>query len=187
MPSRLNDAGLYESVHIRGSYASSRRPHFNYFPFQLMAQCTRKFQQFHLRTLWKCLNMHAIAQCGQGRSFQQNTSRTGRQTGRRTNCSTCSLCTSWCTSQSTNGLRPIAKYEPTLSLCRWASNCMNGHQTNSSVCVMRNTWCTLWSFIITQQMDNVALSCLFAMANVTMHCRDGICRSGLWESLTHSH
>ena len=34
---------------------------------------------------------------------------------------------------------------------------------------------------VTQQMDNVALSCLLAMANVAVsYCRDGLCRSGLW-------
>ena len=41
-----------------------------------------------------------------------------------------------------------------------------------------------------QQMDNVALSCLLAMANVEVsYCRDGLCRSGLWARciLTHSH
>ena len=40
-------------------------------------------------------------------------------------------------------------------------------------------------------MDNVALSCLLAMANVAVsYCRDGLCRSGLWARcmgiLTHS-
>ena len=42
---------------------------------------------------------------------------------------------------------------------------------------------------VTQQMDNVALSCLSAMANVAVsYCRDGLCRSGLWARclLTHS-
>ena len=30
-------------------------------------------------------------------------------------------------------------------------------------------------------MDNVAFSCLLAMANVAVSdCRDGLCRSGLW-------
>ena len=34
---------------------------------------------------------------------------------------------------------------------------------------------------VTQQMDNVALSCLLAVANVAVsYCRDGFCRSGLW-------
>ena len=34
---------------------------------------------------------------------------------------------------------------------------------------------------VTQQMDNVVLSCLLAMANVAVtDCRDGLCRSGLW-------
>ena len=39
-------------------------------------------------------------------------------------------------------------------------------------------------------MDNVAFSCLLAMANVAVSdCRDGLCRSGLWARciLTHSH
>ena len=53
------------------------------------------------------------------------------------------------------------------------------------VCTMLTTLYTA----ITQQMDNVALSCLLAMANVAVsYCRDGLCRSGLWARwiLTHS-
>ena len=39
----------------------------------------------------------------------------------------------------------------------------HSHQTNSGVCVLGVQY-----FIITQQMDNVARSCLLAMANVAM-------------------
>ena len=46
-----------------------------------------------------------------------------------------------------------------------------------------------YQYTITQQMGNVAFSCLLAMANVVVsYCRDGLCRSGLWARciLTHS-
>ena len=42
---------------------------------------------------------------------------------------------------------------------------------------------------VTQQMDNVALCCLLAIANVAVsYCRDGLCRNELWAKclLTHS-
>ena len=55
--------------------------------------------------------------------------------------------------------------------------CMYSYMLITFSCSVYNVYYTA----VTQHMDNVALSCLLAMANVAVsYCRDGLCRSGLW-------